>query len=229
MIGGTDMVIETTREGFDIRRVLDAVNDLWPDAMLQDAEEEHATPLTQVDGTGSREFFIYKSPESADSWIAHGWTEEHGDDMAHFLVRQVGGQPDSVRITLVIGSGTAEPMRLYFAVSDAITGMRPGAERRSPRPGRIDWDASLKAVGYLAGRQQFYEKVEAVREAAYPGWPSDELACHPSEALQFCDVVRRAVAAPVPDHFVMKALLNRRRQGVGSGVSPVKAVPPAGE
>lgn len=64
----------------------------------------------------------------------------------------------------------------------------------------------------MLGRDRFYEKVEDLRKTLFPEWSADELACHPHEALQFCETARQVVA-PVPDHLVMKALLNRQQHG----------------
>lgn len=216
MVGGTDVIFETARQGFDPRAILDAVVELWPDGLFRKAEEESACRLTAVladrGAGGWREFFVYKDQASADSWDREGWTEEHSDDMTHFLVVE-DTRPDKLQLTLVIGSVTGETVRLIAAVYDALRRMAMG-ERGPPAPSRrVNWEAELRAVGYPSGREQFYDKVEELREALYPDWTADELACRPHEALQFCEVVRRGVVAPVPDHLVMKALLNRRRQG----------------
>jgi hypothetical protein len=215
MVGGTDVIFETARQGFDFLPILDAVLEIWPDGIFQEADEETTRPLTAIladqrVGT-AQEFFVYKDRPSAESWARDGWTQEHGNDLAHFLVVQDAARPEVVQLTLVVGSATAETVRLIAAVFDALSRMAEGGSVSRQHSRRIDWDADLSAAGYTSGREQFYEKVEELRNALFPEYTADELACHPHEALQFCEVVRRTVA-PVPDHLVMKALMNRRKQ-----------------
>ncbi len=216
MVGGEDVIFETTRKGFDLRPILDAVLELWPDCLFQNAEEADVRLLTAVltdeVAPHSREFFVYRDKASADSWIRDGWTEEHANDLAHFLVVEDAAHPDTLQLTLVIGSVTGETVCLIGAVHQALTKMSQGEAGLRECFHRVDWDSDLRAAGYTLGREQFYEKVEEIRMALFSNWTADELACHPHEALQFCEVVRRVVA-PVPDHLVMKALLNRRKGG----------------
>lgn len=215
MVGGTDVIFDTARQGFDVRLLLDAVIEVWPDGLFQDAEEEGARPLTALladQGAGAaHEFFVYKDPASADSWEKDGWTEEHGNDMAHFLVMEDAARPERLQLTLVIGSATGETIRLTGAVHDALDQMAAGMPALRERSRRINWEAALRAVGYTSGREKFYETVEELSTDLFPDWTGDELACHPHEALQFCEVVRQVVPR-VPDHLVMKALMNRRKQ-----------------
>jgi hypothetical protein len=216
MVSGEDVIFETVRQGFDIRPILDAVLELWPDAVFQDAEEEGVRPLAAVLGDSAAitagEFFVYKDSASADSWEREGWTEEHGNDMVHFLLAEDVARPDVLQLTLVIGSFTGEMVSLIDAVYGVLLRLSAGEGGLRERSSRVDWEADLRAVGYTAGRERFYDKVEELRKVLFPDWTADELACHPHEAQQFCEVVRKAVA-PVPDHLVMKALMNRRRQG----------------
>lgn len=216
LIRGTDVVIETVRDGFDLPTLLDGLLDIWPDAVIQDADAEGVEPLAAVvKGTGSvvgREFFLYKAAAAAARWERDGWTEEYGNDMVHFLVADDATRPGGLQVTLVIDAFTGEVVRLLDVVLDALGRMSDRSGAAPERSRRVDWDADLREVGYDLGRESFYNKVEELREAFYPGWTADELACHPHDALQFCEVVRKAVDRPVPDHLVMKALLNRRRQ-----------------
>jgi hypothetical protein len=100
---------------------------------------------------------------------------------------------------------------LYSSLGSALERMRAPREgqKRSPR---LSFDATLRAAGCRLTRAQFYDLADEVREALYPDWTQDELACHPHDALQFCEVVRVKAGAPVPDNMVMKALLNRRKR-----------------
>ncbi len=223
MVGGTDVIFETARQGFALRPLLDAALEVWPDGYFQNAEEAGVRQLTAVaadqQAVIAREFFVYKDEASAESWGRDGWTEDHGNDMAHFLAAEDTPAPEMLQLTLVIGSATVETVRLIAAVLEALGGMASGESGQRKRPRRVEWEAELRAVGYPSGREQFYERVEELSNALFPDWTPDELACHPHEAQQFCEVVRRVVA-PVPDHLVMRALMNRRRQRKGDTELP---------
>jgi hypothetical protein len=223
MIGGTDVIFETARQGFDLRSILDAALEVWPDGFFQNADEEGVRQLTAVladqGESATHEFFVYKDEASAESWDRDGWTEEHGNDMAHFLVVEDAPRPEMLQLTLVIGSATVETVRLIAAVLEALGRMASGESGQRKRSRRVEWEAELRAVGYTLGREQFYKQVEELSTALFPDWTADELACHPHEAQQFCEVVRGRVA-PVPDHLVMKALMNRRRQEKKGTASP---------
>jgi hypothetical protein len=212
VVGGTDMIFETTPQGFSVGPLLDAVSEVWPDGLFQDAAGEEVRPLTDAqDVDDVREFFVYKDRSSADSWGKEGWTEQHSSEMVHFLIEEDAAHPAILRLTLVIGSETGETLQLITAVHDALKQMAADVPALRKLPHRVNWEGDLRAVGYTSGKEQFYEKVEELQNTLYPNWTADELACHPHEALQFCEVVRRVVA-PVPDHLVMKALLNSRKQ-----------------
>src|SRR5688572_4002488 len=90
MVGGTDVLFETTRQGFAVGPLLEAAIDVWPDGLFQDAEGEAVRPLTAALADQKvrdvREFFVYKDRSSADSWNKEGWTEQHGNDLVHFLI-----------------------------------------------------------------------------------------------------------------------------------------------
>jgi hypothetical protein len=215
MVGGTDVIFETARQGFDVGLILDAVIEIWPDGLFQHADEEDVRPLTGVladqRAGASQEFFVYKDRASADSWKKEGWTEAHANDMLHFLVVYDAARPEMLQLTLVIGSITGETVRLVAAVFETLGRMASGEPALRGRSRRVDWETELRAAGYASGREQLFEKVDELSNALFPDWTADELVCHPNEAQQFCEVVRRVVA-PIPDHLVMKALLNRRTQ-----------------
>src|SRR5437899_868652 len=122
MVGGIDVIFETAQSGFDLVPILDVVAELWPDGLIQNADADGVRRLSVAladQGTVvAREFFVYKDPPSADSWNKDGWTEEHGNDMVHFLVVENATRKEVLQLTLVIGSATAEMVRLIAAVFD---------------------------------------------------------------------------------------------------------------
>ena len=79
---------------------------------------------------------------------------------------------------------------------------------------RINFDKELEDCGCDLNRHQFYDLVVEMKGAVCPAWTPDELACHPKDALQFCKAVRRRAGGTIPDHVIMHALLNARKQAV---------------
>jgi hypothetical protein len=117
-------IFETARQGFEVGPLLDAVIEVWPDGLFQDAAGEEVRPVAAAlaDSRISElhEFFVYKDRASADSWIKEGWTEQHGNDMVHCLIVEDASRPEILQLTLVIGSATAEMVRLIATVFDAL-------------------------------------------------------------------------------------------------------------
>ncbi len=204
-IGGIDLVLTAPRETFDVPLLLDVLQQFWPDGAYQDANEEYARPLSSAaaGSTGQRtgEFFAYEDDASARSWAQDGWAPANQNKMVHVLIQESPTSPDLLEITLVIDEITPEMAGLFHAIHSALA---------SPR--RRALDEELRAAGAKMTRATFYEEVEAVRQALYPQWTQDELACHPHDALQFCDVVRLRVGAPLPDHVILRAMLNQRKR-----------------
>jgi hypothetical protein len=209
---GIDIVLATPRENYDPKAILDVMADYWPQSVFQDASEVAARPLSSVLAEEaeltSREFFVYQDEASALSWATCGKTAENANRMVHFLIQDDPVVPENLQITVVIDEWTLDMVRLY----GSLEGRLAGADRTRRPSVRLNYDAELRAAGCSLNREQFYEVVERTREAIYPEWTPDELACHPHEALRFCDIVRSKVQAPVPDHLVMKAMLNYRKR-----------------
>jgi hypothetical protein len=57
----------------------------------------------------------------------------------------------------------------------------------------------------------FRELVEERHRVMYPSWTFDDLVCHPDEAKVFCGQICAEVGAVVPDHVVLRTLLNARK------------------
>jgi hypothetical protein len=45
------------------------------------------------------------------------------------------------------------------------------------------------------------------------GWTADELLIHPNKAVEFCNSVRNSTSPSIPDHLVLRTLMNLRRAG----------------
>jgi hypothetical protein len=77
----------------------------------------------------------------------------------------------------------------------------------------INFENELPNHGYEKGRDAFYSLAQEVFAAMYPAWTVDDLACHPSEALKYCEAVRQKASANVPEELIMHALMNARKRG----------------
>jgi hypothetical protein len=213
MIGGQDVIFEVDKRSFNFLRVIGAVADFWPDAVIQDADGDAFIPLEELQreqSEGWSEFFVYRNMDAAKRWESEGCTPVNDRDMVHFLIET--DQTETVRLTIVVGEMSGEALQIVASISEALKDGSDLGNGNQVIPHRVDWDRELKAAGYTQGRDAFYEQVEALRGAHFPEWSADELACHPREALQFCNTIRQ-LAGPIPDYLVMKALMNRRRQG----------------
>lgn len=127
MVSGRDAIFETPRQGFDVRILLEAVLNLWPDAQFQEADDEQAKPLAEAAIGNSREFFVYKNEAAATSWNDEGWTEQHENDLAHFIVQDDPTDRDRLHVTVVIGSVTEDTQRLLDDVLAAFRRMTGAA------------------------------------------------------------------------------------------------------
>lgn len=212
---GIDIILTTPRESYDPKTILDVTADYWPQGVFQDAAEETTRPLADVLAeeaeVKSREFFVYQNEASAASWAACGKTVENANRMVHFLIQDDPSAPDRLQITMVIDEWDPDIMRMYASIDERLGSYLLTGPSPKPSP-RLNFDAELHAAGCPLNREQFYEAVERIRRAIYPEWTQDELACHPHEALRFCEIVRSKIQGPVPDHLVMKAMLNYRKR-----------------
>jgi hypothetical protein len=209
---GIDLILTTPRESYDPKTILDVMVDYWPHGIFQDASEVATRPLASVlveeTELKSHEFFVYQDEASAASWAACGKTAENANRMVHFLIQDDAAAPEALQITIVIDEWSLEMVRMYALLEERLA---RAVRTRKPLV-RLNYDAELRAAGCSLNREQFYEVVERTRESIYPEWTPDELACHPHEALRFCEIVRSKVKAPVPDHLIMKAMLNYRKR-----------------
>jgi hypothetical protein len=208
---GIDISLTTPRDSYDSKTILDVMADYWPQGVFQDASETAtrllADVLAEEAELKSREFFVYQDEGSAASWAACGKTTENANRMVHFLIQDDPSTPADLQITMVIDEWTGGMIRLYASLDERLR----SALLASPSP-RRNIDSELRAAGCSLNREQFYEVVERTRRAIYPEWTQDELACHPHEALRFCEIIRSKLQAPVPDHLIMKAMLNYRKR-----------------
>jgi hypothetical protein len=214
---GIDIILTTPRQSHDPKTILDVMADYWPWGVFQDASAETTRPLAAVLAEQAElkscEFFVYQDEASAASWSACGRSAENANRMIHFLIQDDPAAPENLQITVVIDEWTADMARLYASLEERLVPC--SLVDRTWRPSvRLNFDAELRASGCPLNREQFYDAVESIRRAIYPEWTQDELACHPHEALRLCEIVRSKTQASVPDHLIMKAMLNYRKRRV---------------
>jgi hypothetical protein len=74
-------------------------------------------------------------------------------------------------------------------------------------------ETELAECGCGMDAKMFRELVVERHAVMHPTWTQDDLVCHPDDAKNFCDVIRGEVRADVPDHVILKTLLNARKAG----------------
>lgn len=215
-ISGIDLSLEAPRESFEPRLILDVILDRWPNAMFQDVNEENPHPLGALlesdTDIQTSEFFVYPDEASAQSWNREGLTTANTNNMVHFLIKDDPNCAGPLQITMVVDEFTPEMADWYSSLNSVLEQLRSPVNGQKKGARHLRLDAELRAAGCRLSRPQFFELIDAVRQALYPGWTQDELACHPHDAQQFCAVVRLKAEAPLPDSVIMKAMLNRRKQ-----------------
>jgi hypothetical protein len=72
-------------------------------------------------------------------------------------------------------------------------------------------EIELAECGCEMDAKMFRELVVERHRVMHPNWTEDDLVCHPDEAKNYCAVIRSEVGAPVPDHVILRSLLNARK------------------
>ncbi len=215
-LSGIDVVLEAPRRSFEPRVLLYVLHQHWPEGVFQEGDDERTRPLKSVMEAGRplrlSEFFVYNNNVSAESWNREGLTRENVNGMVHFVIRDDATRPDNLQVTMVVGAMTHEMLRLCSSLSTLFKLAMVNETPPSRISGRSSIEAELRLAGSSLTRKQFYNVVDEVRKTLYPKWTRDELACHPHEAQQFCEVVGLKTEAPLPDNLIMKAMLTVRKR-----------------
>ena len=74
-------------------------------------------------------------------------------------------------------------------------------------------ETALEECGCEMDAKMFKELVTERHATMHRSWTEDDLVCHPQEASQFCDVIRREIGANIPDDVILRTLLNARKAG----------------
>lgn len=72
-------------------------------------------------------------------------------------------------------------------------------------------EVELKDAGCNLSPKEFLDLLEERHASMHPDWTVDDLVCHPDEAKEYCEQIRAAVGAPVPDDIILRRLMNVRK------------------
>lgn len=71
----------------------------------------------------------------------------------------------------------------------------------------------LRQYGCSMEPEAFRDLVVELHQLLHPSWTDEQLLFHPYNAMQFCEAVRQKTQQWVPDHFVLRTLINCRKRG----------------
>jgi hypothetical protein len=84
---------------------------------------------------------------------------------------------------------------------------------QTPRRKRVarKLEVELRDAGCSLDPKRFIKLLEERHVAMHPEWTVDDLVCHPDQAKTYCEQIRSEVGAPVPDHVILRRLMNARK------------------
>ncbi len=117
MVGGFDIIFYLPPEIPASALVLARVGQLWPEAIVQDADEDETHPIDGpwplAEGVRRRELVIHRDEAMVESWDRDGMTPENLDSMILVLVGEPSAVKDGLReLTLVCGERNEETEQL---------------------------------------------------------------------------------------------------------------------
>ena len=72
-------------------------------------------------------------------------------------------------------------------------------------------EVELVDAGCSLEPKKFIELLKERHASMHPNWTVDDLVCHPDQAKTYCDQIRSEIGAPVPDHVILRRLMNARK------------------
>jgi hypothetical protein len=72
-------------------------------------------------------------------------------------------------------------------------------------------EVELMNAGCSLDPKRFIELLEQRHASMHSDWTVDDLVCHPDHAKTYCEQIRSEVGAPVPDHVILRRLMNARK------------------
>lgn len=116
--------------------VLETCRRFWPLAVFQDVASLDIRSLTDpwlwLEGTASREFFVYQDANAAESWDQLGAVPQNSNTMIHVLIRDRPVGHEMIReVTVVCDKLTDEMSDLVLGIKFALeyTLLDAGEER----------------------------------------------------------------------------------------------------
>ncbi len=84
----------------------------------------------------------------------------------------------------------------------------------TPRRKRVakKLEVELANAGCSLDPKKFIEILEERHTSMHANWTVDDLVCHPDEAKKYCEQIRADVGVPVPDHVILRRLMNARKR-----------------
>ena len=72
-------------------------------------------------------------------------------------------------------------------------------------------EVELANAGCNLAPKEFIELLEDRHALMHANWTVDDLVCHPDQAKAYCERIRSEIRAPVPDHVILRRLMNARK------------------
>lgn len=69
----------------------------------------------------------------------------------------------------------------------------------------------LKEFGCDSDAETFRSAIVDEMFRRYGCWNVDELLCNPKEAMEFCSSIRKRFVDSIPDHLILKTMINYRK------------------
>jgi hypothetical protein len=120
-IGGTDVVIDGEGAPGESLFIVSCLCAHWEDLVVQDAEADSTVSARDPAIGAMREFFVYRDPESFDSWSKNGATPDNMGAMIHVLLgdRTTTFVADGAQVEVVRALG-----RTVIARRESLCGRR---------------------------------------------------------------------------------------------------------
>ncbi len=105
--GRTDLILDGPGEPADSDRILRALMNLWPHAVIARADVPVTTPIglraaNWYEVLEFQEYFVARDEPALRAWLADGATKENADTMVHVLLTPVS-------LTAVVDDPASEP------------------------------------------------------------------------------------------------------------------------
>jgi hypothetical protein len=133
MIGGSDKVLWVDENAPASDIILRIVQQHWPSFVVQNADEDqplNAAKSAALTQSAGREFFLYRTAETAQNWLQAGATEDNKNTLIHVILGSRRKLDFGLRsVTLVGDDWTGETAAILADIQAAFDGL---AKKGSP-------------------------------------------------------------------------------------------------